>query len=168
MKRFILTLLIALPLMAMAQVKIGVVNSVELFNAMPEKVSAEEMLKVRSDKSKQENDLLQADFNKKFADYQEVASDASTPESIKERRIRELQELDKQIREFQQAETVAIETYRNELMSPILTKIQQAIEAVGEEEGLSIVFDTAKTPVAYTGPYTEDITPKVKARLSSN
>lgn len=168
MKRFILTLLIALPLMAMAQVKIGVVNSVELFNAMPEKVSAEEMLKVRSDKSKQENDLLQADFNKKFADYQEVAADASTPESIKERRIRELQELDKQIREFQQAETVAIETYRNELMSPILTKIQQAIEAVGEEEGLSIVFDTAKTPVAYTGPYTEDITPKVKARLSSN
>lgn len=165
MKRIILSLLIALPMMVMAQVKLGVVNSAELFNAMPDRVQAEKMLQQRSEQSRQETTLLQDEFNKKFADYQEIASDVKTPEAIKERRIQELQKLDSEIQAFRHKELEAIEAQRNELMQPILDKIQKAIEAVGEEEGMSIVFDTAKTPVAYTGPYTEDITPKVKARL---
>lgn len=165
MKRFIITLLIAFPLIAMAQVKLGIVNSAEVFNAMPEKVKAEETLQQRINQSNHEIQVIQEDFNKKFADYQDISSDASTPESIKERRIQELQELDKKIMSFKQAENEAIEQMRSTLINPILDKVQKAIETVSEEEGMSIVFDTAKTPVAYTGPYTEDITPKVKARL---
>lgn len=165
MKRFILSILVALPIMVMAQVKLGVVNSAEVFNIMPEKVAAEKLLQERSAKVKAENDLIQDEFNKKFADYQDIASDATTPETIKERRIQELQKLDNEIQAFQAKEKALLYAYRDELMNPILDKIQKAIEAIGEEEGMSIVFDTAKTPVAYTGPYTEDITPKVKARL---
>lgn len=165
MKRFILSILVALPMLVMAQVKLGVVNSAEVFNIMPEKVAAEKLLQERSGKVKAENDRIQDEFNKKFADYQDIASDATTPETIKERRIQELQKLDNEIQAFQAKEKALLDAYRDELMNPILDKIQKAIEAIGEEEGMAIVFDTAKTPVAYTGPYTEDITPKVKARL---
>lgn len=165
MKRLVFTLLMALPLVMAAQVKLGIVNSQEIFNALPEKVAAENVLQQMSDKYKAENDRIQDDFNKKFAEYQELASDASTPETIKERRIQELQQLDKGIQNYQQEVAQLLDKARDEAMKPILDKIQQAIEAVGEEEGMSIVFDTAKTPVAYAGPYTEDITPKVKARL---
>lgn len=165
MKRFILSILVALPMLVMAQVKLGVVNSAEVFNIMPEKVAAEKLLQEHSGKVKAENDRIQDEFNKKFADYQDIASDATTPETIKERRIQELQKLDNEIQAFQAKEKALLDAYRDELMNPILDKIQKAIEAIGEEEGMAIVFDTAKTPVAYTGPYTEDITPKVKARL---
>lgn len=165
MKRIILSMLVVLPMLVMAQVKLGVVNSADVFNAMPDKVKAEQLLQQRSDKVQAENTRIQDDFNKKFADYQEIASDPTTPETIKERRIQELQKLDNDIQAFLAKEKELQDAYRNELMNPILAKIQAAIEAVGEEEGMAIVFDTAKTPVAYTGPYTEDITPKVKARL---
>lgn len=165
MKRIILSILVALPLVAMAQVKLGVVNSADVFNAMPEKAKAEQLLQQRSDKVKAESTRIQEEFNNKFADYQEIASDAATPETIKERRIQELQKLDNEIQEFLAKEKAQHEAFRDELMKPILDKIQETIEDIGEEEGMAIVFDTAKTPVAYTGPYTEDITPKVKARL---
>lgn len=165
MKRLLFTLLMALPLVMAAQVKLGIVNSQEIFKALPEKVAAENVLQQMSDKYKAEDARIQEDFNKKFAEYQELASDANTPETIKERRIQELQQLDKGIQNYHQEVSQLLDQAREEAMKPILDKIQQAIEAVGEEEGMAIVFDTAKTPVAYVGPYTEDITPKVKARL---
>ncbi|MCQ2289029.1 MAG: OmpH family outer membrane protein [Muribaculaceae bacterium] len=165
MKRFILTLLVALPLVAMAQVKLGVVNSADIFNSMPEKIKAEETLKETSDKLQAEYKLMQDEFNKKYANFQTLASDSSTPETIKERRIQELQEADKKIQAFQQGAAQSLEKQRALLLDPIMDMIQKAIEDVGEEEGMSIVFDISKTPVAYTGPYTEDITPKVKVHL---
>ncbi len=165
MKRGLLAILLALPLMVMAQTKIGVVNSTEVFNAMPEKVKAEQELQQASAKIKAETEHMQTEFNNKFADYQDLASDATTPATIKERRIQELHNLDGEIQTFITRENQLMEQMRNDLMEPILKKIQAAIEQVGEEEGMAIVLDTAKTPVAYTGPYTEDITPKVMARL---
>ncbi len=166
MKRILFLLVALLPLLAVAQVKLGIVNSDEIFNAMPGKVNAEALLKEQSDKFKAEYRHMQEDFNKKYADYQAVAMDASTPETIKERRIQELQQSDKNIQAFLLQADETLKAKREELIAPILDAIQKAIEAVGEEEGMALVLDVAKTPVAYTGPYTEDITPKVKARLN--
>ncbi len=155
----------AFPLMIMAQTRIGVVNSAEVFNAMPDKVKAEQELQQTSATIKAEVEHMQDEFNTKFADYQEIAADSTIPATIRERRIQELHNLDSEIQSFISRENQNIEQTRNELMEPILAKIQAAIEQVSEEEGMAIVFDTAKVAVAYTGPYTEDITPMVKARL---
>ena len=165
MKKILMIALALMPLMLMAQAKIAVVNSQELFNLLPEKATAEAQLKTLSDKYHAEYELLRGEFDKKYADYQTVAADASMPETIKDRRIQELQESDKKMRDFERRAADDIAAQREALTKPISDKIQAAIRTAGERGGYDLVLDTAVTPVAYTGPNTTDITPMVKTLL---
>ena len=154
-----------LPLLMMAQARIGIVNSQQLFDLMPEKADAEARLKTLSDQYHSEYMLLQGEFDKKYADYQTVAADASYPETIKERRVQELQESDKKMREFERRAADDIAAQRVALTKPITDKIQAAIRAAGEQGNFDLVLDTAVTPVAYTGSDVVDITAVLKALL---
>ena len=154
-----------LPLMLMAQARIGIVNSQQLFDLMPEKAAAEAQLKTLSEQYHAEYVLLQNEFDKKYADYQTVAADPSMPETIKERRVHELQESDKKMREFERRVADDIAAQRAALTKPLTERIQAAIRTAGEQGGFDLVLDTAVTPVAYTGPATVDITPMVKSIL---
>ena len=165
MKRVLMMAVALLPLMLMAQSRIGIVNSQQIFDLMPEKAAAEAQLKALSDKYHAEYELLRGEFDKKYADYQAVAADASMPEAIKERRVQELQESDKKMREFQQRASDDIAARREALTKPITDRVQAAIREAGEQGNFDLVLDTAVTPVAYTGPATIDITPMVKTLL---
>jgi len=165
MKRILMIAVALMPLMLMAQARIGIVNSQQIFDLMPDKASAEAQLKLLSDRYHAEYELLQGEFDKKYADYQAVASDATMPEAIKARRVQELQESDKKIREFEQRAADDIEAQRAALVKPITDKVQAAIRTVGEQGAFDLVLDTAVTPVAYTGPNTVDITSIVKSLL---
>ena len=165
MKKILMIALALMPLMLMAQAKIAVVNSQELFNLMPQKSAAEAQLKALSEKYHAEYELLRGEFDKKYADYQTVAADASMPETIKDRRIQELQESDKKMRDFERRAADDIAAQREALTKPITDKIQAAIRTAGERGGYDLVLDTAVTPVAYSGPNTIDITTTVKSIL---
>lgn len=152
-------------MLMLAQSRIAVVNSQQIFEVMPQKTEAEAQLKVLSDQYHAEYKLLQDEFDKKYADYQAIAADASTPETIKERRTQELQDSDKKIQEFEQRAAQDIAQRRAELTRPITDKIQQAIRTVGEQGAYDLIIDTAVTPVAFAGGNTADVTPLVKALL---
>ena len=154
-----------LPLMAMAQARIGIVNSQQLFELMPEKAAAEAQLKALSDRYHAEYEMLRGEFDKKYADYQTVAADASTPETIKERRMQELQEGDQKMREFERQAAADLDAKRTALTKPLTDKLQAAIRQAGEQGDFDLVLDTAVTPVAYVGHRAVDITPMVKAIL---
>jgi outer membrane protein len=165
MKRLLMIAVVLLPLVVAAQARIGIVNSQQLFDLMPEKAAAEAQLKALRDKYHAEYVLLQGEFDKKYADYQTIASDASMPETIKERRVQELQESDKKMREFERRAADDIAAQRTALTQPIADRVQAAIRKAGEQGAFDLVLDTAVTPVAYTGPATIDITPMVKTLL---
>lgn len=165
MKRLIMIAVAMMPLMLMAQARIAVVNSQQLFDLMPEKAAAEAQLKALSDKYHAEYELLRGEFDKKYADYQTIASDASMPETIRERRVQELQESDKKMREFERKAADDIAAMRTALIQPITDRVQAAIRKAGEQGAFDLVLDTAVTPVAYTGPATIDITLMVKVLL---
>ena len=154
-----------MPLMLMAQARIGIVNSQQIFDLMPEKAAAEAQLKALSEKYQAEYEMLRSEFDKKYADYQTVAADVSTPETIKERRMQELQEGDQKMREFERKAAAELDAKRSALTKPLTDKLQAAIRQAGEQGNFDLVLDTAVTPVAYTGPNTIDITPMVKAIL---
>ena len=154
-----------LPLMAMAQARIGIVNSQQVFELMPEKAAAEAQLKALSDRYHAEYEMLRGEFDKKYADYQTVAADASTPETIKERRMQELQEGDQKMREFERQAAADLDAKRTALTKPLTDKLQAAIRQAGEQGDFDLVLDTAVTPVAYVGHRAVDITPMVKALL---
>lgn len=165
MKRILMIAMAVLPLMLAAQARIGIVNSQQIFDLMPEKVIAEAQLKALSDRYHAEYELLKSEFDKKYADYQIVAADASMPETIKERRVQELQESDKKMRDFERRAADDIAARRAVLTKPLTDKLQAAIRTAGEQGGFDLVLDTAVTPVAYTGPNTIDLTDMVKSLM---
>ena len=161
MKKILLTIVAALPLLAAAQARIAIVDSKAVFDVMPAKAAAEAQLKVVTDAYQAELDKLRADFDSKFADYQASADDASTPATIKERRMQEVMEGDKKIQAFEKAAKADITARRDSLMVPI----EKAIKAVGVEGEYDLVLDTATTPVAYAGSSVVDLTAAVMAKL---
>lgn len=147
--------------------KLAIVNVQELFDAMPEKATAEASLKNASDKYQAEYKTIQDEFNKKYADYQALANDAATPQTIKERRMQELQENDQKIQSFQRQAKLDLDELRKNLTAPIYAKIQKAVEAVGNEEGFTYIIDTSDNRVVFRGAGAIDVTAKVKAKLEA-
>ena len=164
-KRLLLIAVAVLPLVAAAQARIAIVDSRQVFDAMPEKATAEATLKALSDTYNKEFAQLRADFDTKFADYQAVANDASTPATIRDRRMQEVQEGNKKLQAFEHAAAADLQSRRDALMKPINERIQAAIKAVGDEGEYDLVLDTATTPVAYAGSSVVDLTAAVMAKL---
>ncbi len=163
-KKLLLAAFIAVPMCISAQaLKFGNVNSQQIFELMPEKATAEKTLVEVSKKYEDEYKKLQDEFNKKYTDFQALAAD--TPQSIKDRRMQELQENQTKIQNFQQMASQDLQKQQETLLAPITDKLQKAIQAVGAENGFTYIFDLSIPAVVYSGAPSEDITPLVKAKL---
>ena len=154
-------------MMVMAQnIKLGKVDKVAIFNAMPEKVEAEAQIKLLSDQYQKEYDLLRAEYNRKYADFQAMAIDNKTPGTIKERRMQELQENNDKIELFMKSVSADLEKKEQEFIAPLKKKIDEAVAAVGEAGGYLLIYDVNDTKIAYASDVFEDVTPLVKAQLN--
>lgn len=166
-ERVILVVLMIVPMMVMAQnIKLGKVDKVAIFNAMPEKVEAEAQIKLLSDQYQKEYDLLRAEYNRKYADFQAMAIDNKTPGTIKERRMQELQENNDKIELFMKSVSADLEKKEQEFIAPLKKKIDEAVAAVGEAGGYLLIYDVNDTKIAYASDVFEDVTPLVKAQLN--
>ena len=149
-------------MLAVAQApKFGIVNTQVIIEALPDVKAAQEKVGEASKKYEEEYKKLQDEIQKKFADYQALGTD--TPESIKERRMQEIQELDQKMQQFHATATQDLQRQQETLMAPVQEKIRQAIDTVGKEGNLTFIFENM-IPV-YVGTDVEDVTPKVKAKL---
>lgn len=163
-KKLLLAAFIAVPMCLSAQaLKFGNVNSQQIFELMPEKATAEKTLVEVSKKYEDEYKKLQDEFNKKYTDFQALAAD--TPQSIKDRRMQELQENQTKIQNFQQMASQDLQKQQETLLAPITEKLQKAIQAVGAENGFTYIFDLSIPAVVYSGAPSQDITPLVKTKL---
>ena len=87
-----------------------------------------------------------------------------TPETIKQRREQELNELGQKIQTFEQVANQDIQQQQQKLMAPIYEKINTAIKAVGDENGYTYILEDSQ--VIYKNPTANDVTPLVKAKLN--
>ena len=147
--------------------KFGVVNTQEIFNVMPERLTAESTLKTAGEKYEAEFKNLQEAFQKKLEEYQKAEEDPATPQAIKDRHNEELQADYQKIQNFQQTAAQDLQRQQDTLIGPISQKLQDAIKAVGAEGGYTFIFDLASPTVVYygTGNGAEDVNAKVKAKL---
>ena len=100
LKKLLLAVMVAAPMCLFAEVKIGTVDTQEVFTLMPELKTAQASLEEVNKKYQTEYKALQDEFNKKLQEYQALAKD--TPETIKQRREQELNELGQKIQTFEQ------------------------------------------------------------------
>lgn len=160
MKKLIIAVLLALPMIASAQ-KFGHINTQELFAAMPE--VAQVKLKMDTIQSQYENQLasMNEEFQKKVQDYQ--TQEATMAEAIKQIRQQELQEMQQRIQLFYQTAEQDIQKKQQELLAPVHEKMTKAIKAVGERDGYTYIFDSVS--MVHIGADAIDATPAVKKEL---
>jgi len=162
MKKIILSLMLIFPLSLMAQdVKIGYVKFNEITAVMPEVAAMENELIALSEKYQAELASLEAEFNRKSAEFQ--TQEESLTENIKVMRIQEIEGIRERYENMMQAAQKDVEKKQDDLTAPINEKIMKAISEVGEENGLTCVLHFHQ--LLYTGKNCEDITEKVKKKL---
>ena len=125
-KRLLMLALLTLPMALMAQMKIATVDVQAIFAAMPESQRANEQLEKASQQYKAEYEMMQQEFNDKYAAYQGLAGD--TPATIRDRRVREIQESNSSIESFLTKSQAALAAIKQELETPIYAKINAAIK----------------------------------------
>lgn len=169
MKRKILfsvsALIIVLTTTAVAQnpFVVAYVNTIELIDAFPEKVKATEKLVTLSNNYKEELQLMQNEYNKKYSDF--ITYQNSLAENIKLRRMQELTELENKIHEFMKLAQKDIEEQEKILLEPIKEKIKEAIRAVGIEQNFTVIYDLADPGIIFVTPTAINANPLVRAKL---
>ena len=160
MKKIIITIMLALPMIASAQ-KFGHISTQELFAQMPE--VAQIKLQMDTIQGQYENQLasMNEEIQKKVQDYQ--AQEATMADAIKQIRQQEIQEMQQRIQLFYQTAEQDIQRKQQELLAPVHEKMAKAIKAVGEREGYTYIFDSAA--MVQLGTYAQDVTPAVKKEL---
>ena len=145
-----------------AQDKFGHIHSEQLLMVMPETADA--------DKAIQEyNQLLESQVQAMYGEYQTKAGEFQANEAlmtdiVKEAKIKEIQDLEMRIQQFQQSSQESIQQKRNEVLAPLLEKAQNAINEVAEENNYTYIFDISLGSIVY-GKESKDIMPLVKAKL---
>lgn len=150
-------------LWAQEQVKFGHINSQDLFNAMPEKDTAQKKLENIAKQFENTLEELQVEYNKKLEDYQKNVDNMT--DLIRNTKENELQDLLQRIQKFQVQAEQDLARQRSELFLPIQEKALNAINEVAEENGFTYIFDLSTGGVIFAAENTTDILDLVKKKL---
>ena len=162
-KKILLAIAVALPLSSMAQ-KFGVVDLEAVFTSMPETTAMQTQLQETSKKYEDEFAKLQEEVNKLYTDFQTIQNDANTPESIKERRMQEIQDRYNKVQQFRETAQQDLARLEQQLTAPIQQKLTDAIKAVGAEGSFTGILPKEGV-LLYTGTDVVDVTPQVRTKL---
>lgn len=165
LKKLLLVVMLVLPLGAVAQ-KFGHTNSQAIILEMPEYKKAETDLEALQKKYQAEFEKSQDEFSKKAQQFQKDMAENTLPQTIADRRQKELQDMGQRMEAFQQEAMQSIQKAQMDLMAPIYKKLNDAIQKVGKKEGLIYVFDMASQTIPYVDEQqSKDVTAQIKAEL---
>lgn len=162
MKKLILMLMLCAPMAVFAQ-KFGKVNTQVVVQSLPDYAKAQGEMAALS--KQKENDLksMQDELTRKYQEYDKSKS-AMNPTKQKETE-EELQGLNAKIQQAYQDAQKELSEKNNALLEPILTKVQNAITAVGKAGGYTTIFEIGTSGVVFFGDNVKDVTEEVKAKI---
>lgn len=143
--------------------KIGHVDSSSIMEIMPERVKVEQELQAYAAELQAELQAMGAEYQSKIQDYQ--ANQATMSNLIRQSKEKEILDLETRIQEFQGSADMALQSKQVELITPLIEKVQNAVNAVGKEKGFTYILDKAAGVVVFIGDNAIDITADVKAKL---
>lgn len=150
-----------------AQVKIGYTNVDVILGQLPETKTVEAELKTRKDQYDASYKQKVTDFQTKLQAYEKGA--ATMSDVIKADKEKELQTAQASIEEFQKSAQDDLQKKQNQLLAPILQKIQTGIDAVAKEAAYTHVFNIdagqGTTPILLYATEESNITNLVLKKL---
>lgn len=139
MKRFVFALcLAALALPASAQTKIGYVTPDSIMVSLPEFKNQQKALQSYAQQLETQLKNSQEEFRKKYEDYQRNGD--NWPQLVIEQKLKELEDLQKNLNEFQQRVQASLQQKEAELFEPLYAKMQKGIDEVAKEMGYTYVM----------------------------
>lgn len=132
---------------------------------MPESEQIKKELSTYEAKLQDQLKSMYGEFEKKLEQYQSGAN--TMAESVKQTKEKELQTLQNSIREFEQKAQQDLQKKHAALTDPVLDKIQEAINQVGEENGYSYIF-SGEGSVLFAKNKEDDISELVLKKLAGN
>lgn len=153
---------LVIPMLLSAQtVKIGVVDTQQILENHPDVKAAQTAIGTLSKKYEDEFAKLREEYQRKVTEFQNLPE--NEPQSIKERKMKDIQDFETRIQQFNQEAQTAIQKEQQAQMQPIQQKVLDAIESVGKENNFTVIQEK-EVFLFYAAP-AEDITPLVRKKL---
>lgn len=166
-KKILLAAALALPMFASAQnLKIGVVEVEEIVQKLPDYTEAQNKYVETSKRYEDEFAKLREEMNRRYEELQKMPEDEL--QTIKERKLKDFQEYQYKIQQFEESATQELSKVQQDLLQPIYQKVNDAIQSVGQENGFSLIEAKVPSLLLYYAAPIEDVTPLVKAKLGVN
>ncbi len=162
-----LCILTAAAVPAVAEVKIGYIDTVKIFANFKETIEAEEVYKKEVEIWKKQAEEMEADLARMREEIQSQSLMLSA-EKLEEKKLI----FDQRMKEYQKfmqdifGENGEAARRNKELTEPIVEKINGIIEIVAEEEGFTLVLDSSQGVIVYADKEI-DITDMIIARLEA-
>ncbi|PWN05154.1 OmpH family outer membrane protein [Rhodohalobacter mucosus] len=173
MKRILLTtLIVIMPALAFGQLKVGIMNPDEVLNALPETAQVEAELQ---EYIQQRQTMYQERYQSwisELTDFSERAEAGELSEEAQEQQQQRLVEQQEELSNLQAQIQRQIQQRQNELINPLLTRVEDAMNEVAEEMELEFVINknasTGDPIIYYSSQRGVDITERVIQLITQN
>lgn len=161
MKKLILFLALALPMLASAQ-KFGHINTQELFALMPELKQVEARLDSLNSQYETLLASMQEEYQRKLQDYQ--SKQATMTDAIRQITEEELMSLQQRLQTTYTTAQQDVQKKQEEFLVPVQERMVKAIQKVGKDKGFTYIFNSSGATV-YVAPDAIDVMEDVKKEL---
>ncbi|MCT4582356.1 MAG: OmpH family outer membrane protein [Flavobacteriales bacterium] len=146
-----------------AKSKVGYINTTQLWQAMPEKASADSTLSKMKTEFVGYYQQKQQQFELGVTGYKRDS--ASMSELIRKEKVDALLKEQESIKNFPKQADAELNKKKEELYAPIRQKMQKAIDAVAAENHYDYITDVSFGHIIYAKNTEDNILPLVKKKL---
>lgn len=173
MKQFATTLLLVLvPLVASAQLSVGVMNPDSVLNAMPEATEVQAELQEYVNERQQTFQERYQDWINQVTEYSEAVEAGNYTEQQQLEEEERLATIQEELNALESRIQSQIQEKQSELFNPLLLQVEEAMAEVAEEMGLDYVLNRRSSMgdpiVYYSSRRAPDITQQVIDKLTQN
>lgn len=145
-------------------VRFGNIDMERVYRLMPENQIIEEELSAMQTAYDNELQKMGEDYQLKVNAF--VAVQQSLDPNIAEARAQEIEQLQQRIQQFRERAAETLKEQRKTKTAPIIRRVSEAIQSIGQKYGYTYIFDLSQAGVLYFSPQQcDDIFPLVKAEL---
>lgn len=159
-----IAMMVFLSLNTVSAQKFGYLNSQQLLVEFPEVASADKNLETYQKQLLAKGETMVKAFETEYKAYMDMVNNGTLSKVQMQQKEGQLTSKQQEIQKYEVEVQEKLLKKREELYKPILDKVQSAIDAIGKDEGYTMIFDTSTGALLHAVD-SEDITSKVKSRL---
>jgi len=143
--------------------KFGHIESNKLMAIMPEMKAAQADLQKKATEFETQIKSMRGEYEKLIQAYQ--AGEKTMSDIVKQAKIKEIQDAEQRIQLFSQHAQQTLQKSKEEMIKPVIEKANNAIKAVGSEQGFIYIFDLSAGNILFHSSKSVDVFPLVKKKL---